>query len=117
MAGFREEAYRPVEGTTRVVARRSYLVGPLAVVLLVIGLLLGTYTVLIPALLGLFLLSAAGSFLSARLNPFSMSFYIPTKPSWMAIAVVGLTGLLLLSAAYSYWRTGAGPVIPHGWVP
>ena len=91
---------------------RSNLVGILAFGFLIVGLVFGTYTILIPALLGLFLLSAAGRFVSMRLNPFSVGYYVGTKPSWTAIALVGICGLLLLSAAYEYWRSGFGPLLP-----
>ncbi len=95
------------------VADRSPLAGALAAVLLIVGLLLASYWVLIPALLGLGLLLAALRFLSARINPFAMSFYIPVKPSWTAIAVVAIVGVLLLSAAFADWQSGLGPLLPR----
>jgi len=91
---------------------RSPLVGVLAIVLLFAGLLLATYTVLVPAVIGLFLLSATATFVSMRLNPFSIGFYVATKPSWTAIGVVAVAGLLLVSDAWSLWRTGAAPLLP-----
>jgi hypothetical protein len=99
--------------TAAPIVDRSPLAGALAALLLIVGLVLASYTVLIPALLGLGLLLAAFRFLSARVNPFSMAFYIPVKPSWTAIAVVGIVGLLLLSAAFLDWRSGFGPLIPR----
>ena len=113
MGGYRPAPAAVARGAAPDWARRSHLIGPLAVLVLFVGLLLGTYTILVPALLGLLLLSSAASFLSMRLNPFTPSFYIPSKPSWTAIAVVGLVGLLLLSAAWTYWRDGVAPVLPR----
>ena len=106
---------RPWHGAVRGAGEPSELVGVLAVVLLIVGLLLGTTTVLIPALLGLLMLSATGTFLSMRLNPFSAGFYAGTKPSWTAIGMVLVAGLLLVSAAYQLYRTGAGPIWPTHW--
>lgn len=92
---------------------RSPVAGVVAVVLLFAGLLLASYTVLIPALLGLLLLSASVRFLSSRLNPLALGFYLPVKPSWTAIGVVAVVGLLLLSIAYADWRSGLGPLLPR----
>jgi hypothetical protein len=93
-------------------ARRSHAAAPLAVVVLLAGLLLGTVTVLIPALFGLFLLSSGVSFLSTRLNPFSIGFYLTKKPSWTAIGVIFLSGILLWLVAYAYFVHGIAPLIP-----
>lgn len=96
-------------------ASPSELVGVLAVVLLIVGLVLASTTILIPALLGLLMLSATGGFLSMRLNPFAATFYADRKPSWTAIGMVFVSGILLLSAAYATFRSGAGPIWPtHG---
>ena len=76
------------------------------------GLLFGTVTVLIPALLGLFLFSSGFSFLSTRVNPFSIGFYLDRKPSWTAIGIIFLSGLLLWIVAYAYLVRGIAPVIP-----
>ena len=97
----------------RPVISRSPIAAPAAVAVLFAGLLLASYTVLIPALLGLALLGVSGRFLSARVNPFAVGFYLPTKPSWTAILVVALVGLLLLSAAYVDWRAGLAPLLPR----
>jgi hypothetical protein len=92
--------------------RRSHAAAPLAVFVLFLGLLLGTVTVLAPALLGLFLFSSGFSFLSTRVNPFSIGFYLTKKPSWTAIGVLFLSGLLLWVAAYAYFVHGIGPLVP-----
>ena len=91
---------------------RSHLVGVLAFALLLVGLVFASTSVLIPALLGVLLLSSTATFLSMRLNPFSVGYYAGTKPSWTAIAMVLLCGLLLLSAAYDLWTTRAAPLLP-----
>ncbi len=104
-----------VTGTATPLADRSPLAGVAAVALMIVGLLLASYSVLIPALIGLLLLSAAYRFLSARLNPFSIGFYLPVKPSWTAIAVVALVGVVLIAAAYSDWKSGIGPIWPAHW--
>ncbi len=93
-------------------ARRSHAAAPLAVFVLFLGLLLGTVTVLVPVFLGLFLFSSGFSFLSARVNPFSIGFYLTKKPSWSAIGVIFLSAVLLWVVAYSYFVHGIGPVIP-----
>ena len=92
--------------------RHSHAAVPVAAFLLLVGLILGHYTVLIPALLGLVMLYTALSFLSTRLNPFSVGFYLTVKPSWTAIGVLVLLGFVLLFVAYSYYRSGYGPVLP-----
>ena len=112
MARVRPATPDELERQRRAAGSRSQLVGIVAFVLLLAGLLLGPYTLLVPALLGLFLLSASGTFVSMRLNPFSVGFYAGTKPSWLAIALVAVCGLLLLSAAWSLWRTGTAPILP-----
>lgn len=94
------------------VARNSNAAIPVAIVVLLLGLYLGTLTVLAPALLGLMCLFASLSFLSARLNPLSIGFYLTTKPSWAAIGVLFLIGLALLGTAYLYWTQGIGPLLP-----
>ncbi len=93
-------------------ARRSHAAAPLAVVVLFLGLMLGTVTVLVPALLGLFLFSSGFSFLSTRVNPFSIGFYLNKKPSWTAIGVIFLSGVLLWLVAYAYFVHGIAPLIP-----
>ncbi|HTW76732.1 MAG TPA: hypothetical protein VMG14_03085 [Thermoplasmata archaeon] len=78
-----------------------------------IGLYLGTYTILITALLGLVLLVSAGSLLSTRLNPLSAGYYLTRKPSFAAIGIVFLGALVLFGGAYLIWTQHAGPVVPH----
>jgi len=93
-------------------SQRSHVAGPVAIVLLFVGLLFASYSLLIPALLGLFLLAGAGTLISMRLNPFSTGFYLPTKPSFTAIAVVALVAVMLLSLAWELYRSGAAPILP-----
>jgi hypothetical protein len=83
-----------------------------AIVLVVVGLVLAAYTILIPVLLGLLMLSVAGSFLSTRLNPLSVGFYLTTKPSWTAIGVVALSTVVLFAVAWTYYVRGLAPVLP-----
>ncbi|HTT26545.1 MAG TPA: hypothetical protein VMH90_06265 [Thermoplasmata archaeon] len=96
-------------------ANRSHVAGPVAILLLFVGLLLASYSLLIPALLGLFLLAGAGTLLSMRINPFSLGFYLPTKPSFTAIAVVALVAVMLLSFAWELYQSGAAPILPAHW--
>jgi hypothetical protein len=92
--------------------RRSNAAVPVAIAVVVVGLVLGTYSILLPVLLGLMLLGAALSFLSTRLNPLSVGFYLPVKPSFAAIGVVALSGLVLFLAAWMYWTHGVASVVP-----
>lgn len=93
-------------------ARRSNAAAPVAGVLLLAGLILGAYTVVIPALLGFFLISSSLSFLSTRVNPLSIGFYLNTKPSWLTIGLLFLCGLVLIGAAYGYYTSGFAPIVP-----
>jgi hypothetical protein len=92
--------------------RRSSAAAPVAVAVLFAGLLLGTVTIVLPVILGTFLLLSTLSFLSTRLNPFSIGFYLRTKPSWTAIGVMFLSGILLFLAAWAYYVHGIGPLLP-----
>ena len=94
------------------VPRRSNAAMPITVAFLFLGLLFGTYTIIVPALLGVFLFLTALSFISTRLNPFSIGFYLTTKPSWPAIGLLFLSALLLLGAAYGYYASGLAPILP-----
>ncbi len=87
-------------------APRSNAAIPVAVVVIGVGLYLGTYSLVVPAVLGLLLLASATSFVSSRLNPLSVRFYSDRKPSWAAIGVVVLGALALLGEAYALWRHG-----------
>jgi hypothetical protein len=84
------------------------------VAVVVLGLYLGTYAILVTALLGLILLFSAGSLLSTRLNPLSSTFYLTRKPSFLAIGVVFLGALVLFGGAYTLWVHQVAPIIP-GW--
>jgi hypothetical protein len=94
-------------------APRSHAAAFVAIALLLIGALLVSWTILLPALLALVLFSAGLSFLSARLNPLSIGFYLTTKPSWSAIGLIFLVGVLLLGLTYEGWKHGWGPIIPQ----
>jgi hypothetical protein len=96
------------------IPRRSHAAVPAAFAVVLLGAILGVYTVLVPVLLGLGLLLAGGSFLSTRLNPFSVGFYLTTKPSWTAIGVVFLSGVVLWVIAYLYVVHGLAPIVPGG---
>ena len=101
---------RPIEAPEP--KRRSHAAAPLAVIVLLLGLLLGTYTVLVPATFGLFLFVSGLSFLGTRVNPFSIGFYLNTKPSWSAIGVIFLSAILLWLVAWTYYIHGLGPLLP-----
>jgi hypothetical protein len=90
----------------------SNAAAPIAGALLLTGLVLGSYTVLVPVLLGFFLISSSFSFLSTRVNPLSIGYYLNTKPSWLAIGLLFLCGVTLLAAAYGYYMSGFAPIVP-----
>lgn len=117
--GFEEERpYRPAYRRPRRPAerapprKRSNAAIPLAIALFLAGLVLGQYSILIPALLGVGLVYVALSFLSSRLNPFSLSFYLTVKPSWLSIGTLAFVGLVLVGIAYGYYTAGFGPIAP-----
>lgn len=115
VGGYREATPAELDRARREAGGRSQLVGVLAFVLLVAGLVLAPFTVLVPALFGLALLWSSTGLLSMRLNPFSPGFYIPTKPSWIAIGLVLICGILLVSDAWQLLRSGAAPLLPARW--
>jgi hypothetical protein len=92
---------------------RSNAAIPVAVVLALVGLYLGRYTLLAPAAVGLLLVLSGLSLLASHLNPLSPQFYLTRKPSWAAIGVVFLAGLGLLADAYALWKDRVGSVLPH----
>jgi hypothetical protein len=93
--------------------RRSHAAAPVAVAILLAGLLLGTYSLVLPVLLGGFLLLSALSFLSSRVNPLSIGYYLHTKPSWSATGILFLSGLLLWVSAYMYYLHGIASILPR----
>ncbi len=112
--GYEPAPYRPPRRRTsrRPPAKRSNAAIPLAIALFFAGLILGEYTILIPALIGIGLVYVALSFLSSRLNPFSLSFYLSVKPSWLSIGTLAFVGLILVGVAYGYYVSGFGPFAP-----
>jgi len=93
---------------------RSHAAIPVAIVVVALGLYLDLYSLLVPAVLGLVLLLSALSFLSSRVNPLSVHFYLTRKPSWAAVGVVLLGALALFAEAYELWlRGGVGRLFPH----
>ena len=111
----RERRLRPAEEELeRRPVERSHAAIPVALVVVGLGLYFGSYSLIVPALLGLLLLVSGGSFLSSRLNPLSPHFYLTRKPSWAAVGVVWLGALALLAEAYELWlRGGASRLLPH----
>ncbi|HEV2519853.1 MAG TPA: hypothetical protein VGX00_04440 [Thermoplasmata archaeon] len=104
---------RPRRGRDRApVRKRSNAAIPVALAVFLAGIILGQYSVLIPGLLGIGLVYVAISFLSSRLNPFSLSFYLTVKPSWLAIGTLAFVGLVLVGVAYGYYVSGLGPFAP-----
>ena len=103
---------RPVR-TSDFESRRSNAAIPVAIVVVVLGLYLGTFSILLTALFALVLLFSAGSLLSTRLNPLSPTFYLTKKPSFLAIGVVFLGALALFGATYFLWVHQLGPLVPH----
>jgi len=100
-------------GAVELESRRSDAAIPVAVVLVVLGLYVGTYSIVLTILFGLGLLFSAGSLLSTRLNPLSPTFYLTRKPSFLAIGVVFLGSLILLGGAYTLWVHQWAPLVPH----
>ncbi len=100
---------RPVETRTS----RSHAAIPVAVVLLLVGVVLGSYTLLVPLALGATLVASGFSLLSSRVNPLSASYYSTRKAAWSAVGVVFLAGLALLADAYYLWQSRVGGVLPH----
>jgi hypothetical protein len=100
-------------GAPPAVPTRSHVAAFVAIAMVLLGWYLAHWTVIAPALLAFFLLSAGVTFLGTRLNPLSIGFYLTVKPSWTAIGAVFLGGLLLMGIAYSAWKSGSGPIIPH----
>jgi hypothetical protein len=96
---------------------RSHAAAYVALALLVVGSYLASWTVLAPALLALLLFSSGFAFLGTRLNPLSVGFYLTTKPSWTAIGTVFVVAAVLLAVAYTYWKHGWGPILPHHLAP
>lgn len=92
--------------------QRSHAAIPIALVIVVVGLYAARYSILIPLFLGLLLVGVALTFLSSRLNPLSISFYLTTKPSWSAIGVLALGGFGLLAAAYEFYVRVHYPLVP-----
>jgi hypothetical protein len=91
---------------------RSNAAIPVAIAVVIAGLILASYSFVLPALLGVVLLVAGGSFLSTRLNPLSPGFYLTRKPTWAAIGVVFLGALMLLGVAYERLVSALGPFLP-----
>ncbi len=109
---YREPA--PSRPTRTRTTERSNAAIPVAVVLVGVGLYFGSYSLVIPGLLGLVLLGSGLSLLSSRLNPLSPHFYLTRKPSWAAIGIVFLGGVGLLAETYELWlRTGPAHLVPH----
>jgi hypothetical protein len=94
------------------IRRRSHAAIPVVLALLVLGLVLGYYAVAVPFLLGVLLVGVLLSFLSIRLNPLGMGFYLPTKPSWSAIGMVFLSAVLLLASSFVFYLDLHAPIIP-----
>lgn len=103
----------PPDRSATVESRRSNAAIPVVVALVILGLYLGQYSFLVPAALGLTLLFSGGSFLSTRLNPLSPHFYLPKKPSWLAIGVVFLGAFGLCYDAYTVLVRELGGTVPH----
>jgi hypothetical protein len=110
-AAYRRPAARSNLGQP--VARASHAAIPVVVVVVAVGIYLATYSILVPALLALALFASGFSFLSSRLNPLAITFYLNTKPSWTSIGVVFLGALGLAATTYFFYLQGWGPIVPH----
>jgi hypothetical protein len=111
-APYRPPRRRPARRPPPKPSKRSNAAIPVAIALFLAGLILGEYSILVPALIGIGLVYVALSFLSSRLNPFSLSFYLSVKPSWLSIGTLAFVGLILVAVAYGYYVSGLGPLAP-----
>jgi xanthine/uracil permease len=93
--------------------RRSHAAIPATIVVVLVGLVLGGYTLVAPLVLGGALLVSGFSLFSSRVNPLSAHFYSSRKPSFSAIGVVFLGALVLLWYTYYLWTTRLGGLWPH----
>ncbi len=96
----------------------SHAGGVLALLLLVLGGALGYFVS--PALAGLLALVSfylGWKFLKWRVDPLDMFFWMKSKPSWAAVGLTWLCGLLLLGVAYVTYvlnhRSIWGPLAHH----
>jgi hypothetical protein len=94
------------------VQNRSHAAIPLVLVVVALGLWAASVSIFIPALLGTVLLGVTVSFLSTRINPLAVGFYLPVKPSWTALGVVALGALVLFATVYVDWTRALAPVLP-----
>lgn len=85
----------------------------MALVVVIVGLVLGSYTLVAPLALGALLFVSGFSLMSSRLNPLSAHFYSDRKASWPAIGAVFLGALVLLADAYYLWKSRYGGWLPH----
>jgi hypothetical protein len=106
---------RPVvrSNVSNPVVRHSNAAIPVVIVVVAIGIYLASYSLLVPALLALALFASGFSFLSSRLNPLAISYYLNTKPTWGAVGVVFLGALGLAWATYLYYLRGWGHILPN----
>ncbi len=95
-------------------ASRSDAAIPVAIALVIVGVVLGRYTLLAPLGVGFVLLLSGFSLFSSRINPLSPHFYSNRKASWAAIGVVFLGAVLLFADAYYLWSSHTGSILPHG---
>ena len=93
--------------------RRSNAAIPITIIVVLVGLALGAYTIFGPLLVGLFLLVSGVSLLSSRINPLSPHFYSSHKASWGAVGVVFLGAAILFWDAYYLWTSRIGSLLPH----
>ncbi|HLY77469.1 MAG TPA: hypothetical protein VKT21_06250 [Thermoplasmata archaeon] len=107
------ESDRAPAPTTEEMQRRSHVAILPALILLAVGWFLARYSIIFPAVIGLFLLSGALGLLGSRLNPLSPGFYLTTKPSWTAIGTAFLAGAVLLWMTYEYYLHSWGPLLPR----
>ena len=91
---------------------RSHAAIPVAIAVVALGLWGASVSILVPATLGVALLGATASFLSTRINPLSVGFYLPVKPSWSAIGAVALGAVVLLATVWIEWTRSIAPILP-----
>ena len=91
----------------------SHIGGILALILLGIGAAIAyLLTPILSALLGLLTLYIGWKFLKWRVDPMDMFYWMKSKPSWAAVGLTFLCGLLLFGISYLVYAY----VNDHSWV-
>jgi hypothetical protein len=83
----------------------SHVGGVLAIVLLIVGAGLAYFlTPILSVLLALITLYCGWKFFKWRVDPADMFFWMKSKPSWAAVGLTWLCGLLLIGISYAVFK-------------